>query len=1018
MPRTPLPRRGRVRPQSARKNREERQRDEDIPQVYRELLAEADARAVDEPQPERPIKRRRVGERAQNSHNVQTNTKAQASPSPNNVIDLTQTQTIYDLDAEDSSEDESDMEWEEVIVQQPDTNIQNMGHTGGDESLDITLEESTVHRTLVRRRKPVTGSEKKLRLDIHKAHILCLLGHVYTRNLWCNDDEVQRYLKQMLPKQTISFLNPKESLPQFQRSTTFIDGLKQASEAFVRRFKVTAPGLRRPYWAENAQECKDRAASIMRDGEIISTREEFREQAKKLQGSRDFGAQLFCALLRSAAVEARLVCSLQVLPFSGVAKGTSPEKPKRDYIVISSDDSLSSSDDKPVAQSSSLPAKARRLGQPSFKTPMRPSSSHHIQRPRNFVGSPYPVFWVEVFNEAVQKWIPVDPLVTKSVARPSKFEPPASDRHNNMCYVVAFEEDASARDVTRRYAKAYNAKMRKTRVESTKDGESWWTNVMNYYEKPFFLDRDQLEFSEFTAKSAAEPMPRNIQDFKDHPVYALERHLRQNEVIHPKRKIGQVEAGKPGSKKGSIVEPVYRRADVHLVRSADGWYRLGRDIKIGEQPLKRVAASQKREESDDEPDGVFGVERALYALYQTELYKPPPVVRGKVPKNAYGNLDVYVPTMIPPGGFHLKHPEAAQAARILGVDYAAAVTGFEFKGRHGTAVVNGVIAASEYREALEEVIRCIEDERIQEELDRRTAEALRLWKHFLLKLRIAEKVKSYAIEGEASEGEVEASEKDGHISDDASDDPDFAGGGFIAEDDEREFAGGGGFVPEDNETGFADGGGFIVDEDGDDLQMENNDFGNSLDPKNHEGGGFIMDEENGPDSGNHKGGGFIGDEDTMTTGRASSELKTVVEVHNAQQPPVTKLRSKKNAPRYKLIVLPNTTTIQSSASPSVQSLNSLLEDNDAAQANMNMSDDVIPGDGSSEAAPIQVDSSSNQASGTASVDINSQGSDGPKSPEQSVQVEESDCDSNLENESLLSHDPEDEDAEPDWLMSD
>jgi xeroderma pigmentosum group C-complementing protein len=363
-----------VRPQNTRK---QRQREEEIPHVYRELLAEADARAADEPQLERLIKRRRVGERVGDSDFVQTNTKTEATPTSNNVIDLTQTQTIYDLDAEDSSsDDESDMEWEEVIVQQPDTNVHNTLQARGDDSLDITLEEPSVRRTIVRRRKPVTGSEKKLRLDVHKAHVLCLLGHVYTRNLWCNDDEVQKYLKQMLPKQTISFLNPRESMPQFQRSTTFIDGLKQASETFVRRFKVTAPGLRRPYWAENTEECKDRAASIMRDGEIISTREEFREQAKKLEGSRDFGAQLFCTLLRSAAVEARLVCSLQVLPFSGVAKGTSLEKPKRDYIVISSDDSLSSSDDKAIAQSSGVPVKGRRLGQPSFKTPVRPSTNH------------------------------------------------------------------------------------------------------------------------------------------------------------------------------------------------------------------------------------------------------------------------------------------------------------------------------------------------------------------------------------------------------------------------------------------------------------------------------------------------------------------------------------------------------------------------------------------------------------------------------------------------------------------
>jgi xeroderma pigmentosum group C-complementing protein len=161
-------------------------------------------------------------------------------------------------------------------------------------------------------------------------------------------------------------------MSQFNRSTTFIDGLKQASEAFNRRFRVTAPGLRRPYWAEDLKAVKDRAEAIMRDAETILSRDDFRKQAKILQGSRDFGAQLFCALLRSAAVETRLVCSLQVLPFSGVAKGMSPMKPKREYIVISSDDHASSSDDRTRTQSNT-----RRLGQPQFKAAVQSPSSQY-----------------------------------------------------------------------------------------------------------------------------------------------------------------------------------------------------------------------------------------------------------------------------------------------------------------------------------------------------------------------------------------------------------------------------------------------------------------------------------------------------------------------------------------------------------------------------------------------------------------------------------------------------------------
>ena len=77
-------------------------------------------------------------------------------------------------------------------------------------------------------------------------------------------------------------------------------------------------------------------------------------------------------------------------------------------------------------------------------------------------------------------------------------------------------------------------------------------------------------------------MPRNVLDFKDHPYYALERHLKRNEVIHPKTEVGKVATGKLASGGGSKnLEPIYRRRDVHRVRGVNGWYRLGRDIKVG-----------------------------------------------------------------------------------------------------------------------------------------------------------------------------------------------------------------------------------------------------------------------------------------------------------------------------------------------------------------------------------------------------------------------------------------------------
>jgi len=68
------------------------------------------------------------------------------------------------------------------------------------------------------------------------------------------------------------------------------------------------------------------------------------------------------------------------------------------------------------------------------------------------------------------------------------------------------------------------------------------------------------------------------------------------------------------------------------------------------------------------------------------------------------------------------------------------VTGFQFKGRQGTAVVQGVIVAEEYAEAVEAVIQGFAEEVERDEDLIRTAECLRLWRRFALGLQIARRI--------------------------------------------------------------------------------------------------------------------------------------------------------------------------------------------------------------------------------------------------------------------------------------
>jgi len=325
------------------------------------------------------------------------------------------------------------------------------------------------------------------------------------------------------------------------------------------------------------------------------------------------------------------------------------------------DDEPSNSPLAPARRSDRLPVPSsrRRLGHPNAADYNLPSISAPVRvppkaKPKEIHESLYPIFWLEVLDKAHQKWIPVDPLVTVTVAKPRSFEPPASDRENHMSYVVAFEEEGTARDVTRRYTAAYNAKTRKVRVESTRGGEKWWKKTMKLYSRGWKTDVEQIEDGELMSAEAREPMPKNVTDFKDHPYYALERHLKRNEVLVGDAVVGKVAAGrdpaKPGQKK---LENVFRRRDVKTVRSSDAWYRLGRDIKIGEQPTKTVATKRRPEDDDDDNDADERAGTNLYTEEQTELCNIPPIVNGQVPKNSYGNLDVFVPTMVPLGGVHI-----------------------------------------------------------------------------------------------------------------------------------------------------------------------------------------------------------------------------------------------------------------------------------------------------------------------------------------------------------------------------
>ena len=302
--------------------------------VYGEMLAEAVSSSTTRKSEDgTPLKRRRIGGRivTQNGDDGASQRSEQSINTGNlsGVDDLFEEarptpQHIEQTESEDSLD--SDEDFEDVDFgsngKQRYISDQEMEEPG---ELNLVLggDNRKTPTSAQVRRKPITSMEKKLRLGIHKMHLCGLLAHVHLRNHWCNDESVHSGLKSMLTKKTLSYLNPDESKSQFQRSRSFMDGLTQASHSFSANFNITARGMSKPVWADSPE-----TLALLQPPEDIDLpmqKSDFITATGKLEGSRDVGAQLFCAMLRAAGVDARLVCSMLPLPFQSAQKVALPQ---------------------------------------------------------------------------------------------------------------------------------------------------------------------------------------------------------------------------------------------------------------------------------------------------------------------------------------------------------------------------------------------------------------------------------------------------------------------------------------------------------------------------------------------------------------------------------------------------------------------------------------------------------------------------------------------------------------------
>ncbi|KAH8253000.1 hypothetical protein KR032_003122 [Drosophila birchii] len=369
---------------------------------------------------------------------------------------------------------------------------------------------------------------------------------------------------------------------------------------------------------------------------------------------------------------------------------------------------------------------------PVKKAPVLPKAVQNLRKDRRVIStddeggtkakrrSDASDMWVEVWSEVEEQWICIDLFKGKlhCVDTIRKNATPG------LAYVFAFQDDQSIKDVTARYCSSWSTTVRKARVE-----KAWLEEVITPY-LGHRTKRDIIENEQLHRIHANKPLPKSIAEFKDHPLYVLERHLLKFQGLYP-----------PDAPTLGFIrsEPIYARDCVHLLHSREIWLKSARVVKLGEQPYKVVKARPKwdkltRSVIKDQPLEIFG-------YWQTQEYEPPTAENGIVPRNAYGNVELFKACMLPKKTVHLRLPGLMRVCKKLNIDCANAVVGFDFHQGACHPMYDGFIVCEEFEEVVTAAWEEDQQEQARKEQEKYETRVFGNWKKLIKGLLIRERLK-------------------------------------------------------------------------------------------------------------------------------------------------------------------------------------------------------------------------------------------------------------------------------------
>jgi len=310
-------------------------------------------------------------------------------------------------------------------------------------------------------------------------------------------------------------------------------------------------------------------------------------------------------------------------------------------------------------------------------------------------------FWLEVFDFNQKKWIQVEPL--KRRVYDDQEESRKRLHGTAPLFIITFQKyefrpefkkfnlekyrKFYVRDVSVNYIERWH-KLLVTRRELNIN--QWWNQVNMYFKFKPEISNDKWKFiNKWEDESARElerkDIPQNPREFRFSRHYILPSMLKKFQSFYPESRPLEIKFHE---------EPIYEKSGVCELHSRARWRRDMRQVREKEEPVKKVLSLVGNGEQLVD----------LFGRWQTEPFENKLREDGSLPKNEYGNYELFVGEL-PEGVAYINLPSLPRLCKKLGIDYVEVVTGFEV-GKQGRphAVIQGIIAFNKDEEVIREVI--------------------------------------------------------------------------------------------------------------------------------------------------------------------------------------------------------------------------------------------------------------------------------------------------------------------------